>query len=452
MAHVIALADHTNSILKEVADDLELVFEKKLSEWEKRKFNRSSATPAKCVNLYLPLDNKIAIPFFYSRSKFSTIPNRDKEHAITTLSFEGELRPAQKKVKNDIVRALNKNGTALLSAHPGFGKTAIGIYIACKIKYVTFVISHRVVIANQWVESFKRFSPGVNVKIANSKTKYDSSVDVYVCNPVNIPKLNPKILSSIGLLIVDEAHCFCSPKNSIMPLYFEPRFVLGLTATPDEHKMGEGVILEHYFSTKDNWVRKSLHAPHTVYRVATEYKYTPKVSSNGRLDWGSIITEQCENKERNQNIVDIIMKFNDRRILVLCKRKNQATQIKKMLDETTHEGEEGGSDSDIYMGSQKFANYDCRVLLTTYSKGGVGFDHPSLNMLIIASDVEAYIGQYHGRIFRGGGSTERQELPVIVDLVDDFSTLVKHWRSRRTYYIQSGAKIVNTNLNKILEK
>lgn len=446
MAHVVSFKDYGDTTFKKIADELELVFEKKPTEWEKKRFGNRTGGPAKRVNLYRPVEgDKLAIPFYYSRKVFSSVPNKEKECDKIDIAFDGELRPPQKKIKNDIVRALNKNGTALLSAHPGFGKTAIGIYIACKIKFITFVISHRVVIANQWVDSFKRFAPGVNVKLINSKTKYDPTIDVYVCNPVNIPKLDPAILSCIGLLIVDEAHCFCSPKNSIMPLYFEPRFVLGLTATPDEHKMGEGVILEHYFSSKDNWVRKSLHSPHTVYRVSTEYKYVPKTSSNGRLDWGSIITEQCENKERNRQIVDIINKFNERRILVLCKRKNQATQIKQMLDEKDAE------ESDIYMGSQKFANYNCRVLLTTYSKGGVGFDHPSLNLLIIASDVEAYIGQYHGRIFRGGGSGDRPIIPVVVDIVDDFSTLVKHWRTRRKYYLQSGGKVVNTNMEKFLK-
>ena len=343
------------------------------------------------------------------------------------------------------MKALNKHGTALLSAHPGFGKTATGIYLACKIKLTTFVISHRVIIANQWMSSFQKFAPGSKTKLLNSKSKYDPEVDVYICNPVIIPKLDPEIIRSVGLLIVDEAHCFCSPKYSQAPLYFEPKFMLGLTATPDEHKMGEGIILEHFFSTADNWVRKSLHTEHKVFRVATGIKYEPKVSSNGSLDWGAIINSQCGDDDRNKKIVDIIQLFSDRRILVLCKRKNQATDIATLLRASKNDMDDSKL-CDIYMGSQRVVNYDCRVLMTTYSKGGVGFDHPSLDMLIIASDVEAYIGQYHGRIFRGGGG----KMPLIVDLVDDFATLTKHWRTRRKYYLKCGATIVNTNLDKLL--
>ena len=65
-------------------------------------------------------------------------------------------------------------------------------------------------------------------------------------------------------------------------------------------------------------------------------------------------------------------------------------------------------------------------MIATYSKGGVGFDHPKLDMLITAADVEESFMQYLGRVFRRDDVT-----PVYIDLVDQNSTMVKHAGTRK---------------------
>ena len=77
------------------------------------------------------------------------------------------------------------------------------------------------------------------------------------------------------------------------------------------------------------------------------------------------------------------------------------------------------------MDTQRSFNYDCRILIATYSKGGVGFDHPKLDMLIAGADVEEGFTQYIGRIFR------RDDVcPIYIDLIDNMSTIKKHSASR----------------------
>jgi len=396
----------------------------------------------KTIEYYSIKEGMIYFPFYFYKSLFDTKPNRDLTFEKRGLVFKGTLREAQEKIKSELIKKLNIHGTALLSGHPGFGKTAMAIYISCKVRLVTLVISHRVVIANQWVSSFERFTEKVKVKLLKSKDVYDPSVDVYIANPTIIPKLDPEILQKTGFLIVDEAHCFCSPVYSMVMFHFCPKFLLGLTATPDEHTDGSGVILEHLYSPKEHWIRKPLLAPHHVYRYSTGFVPEHTLDRFGKIVWDSILKSQCENEERNQEIIDIIQKFNKRQILVLCKRKAQAKYLLQELKDLKES-------CDIFIASQKVVNYDCRVLITTYSKGGIGFDHPSLDMLIIASDVDSYIGQYHGRIFR---KTENKKLPLIVDLVDKFGVLETHWRSRRSYYVSTGGKIFLTNKEKLFKE
>jgi hypothetical protein len=82
---------------------------------------------------------------------------------------------------------------------------------------------------------------------------------------------------------------------------------------------------------------------------------------------------------------------------------------------------EYGEEVDVFMDTQRTFNYDCRILIATYSKGGVGFDHPKLDMLISGADVEEGFQQYIGRIFRRDDVS-----PVYIDLIDNMSTIKKH--------------------------
>jgi superfamily II DNA or RNA helicase len=93
---------------------------------------------------------------------------------------------------------------------------------------------------------------------------------------------------------------------------------------------------------------------------------------------------------------------------------------------------------DYTTGSKSDFNRDARILVTTFSKSGVGFDHPKLDMLILASDVEEMFAQYFGRCVR------REDVsPIIVDLVDNLPNLEKHYLSRRKYAMSVGAKVLD---------
>jgi superfamily II DNA or RNA helicase len=130
-------------------------------------------------------------------------------------------------------------------------------------------------------------------------------------------------------------------------------------------------------------------------------------------------------------IVQIIKYFRTRNILVLCKLVEQSKYLLNTL-------KENNENVDMFISTQKKFNHDSRILISTFSKTGVGFDHPKLDMLIIASDVEEGIEQYVGRIFR------RQDVtPIIIDILDDFRPLYNHYLSRRKLYIETGAEITD---------
>ena len=174
-------------------------------------------------------------------------------------------------------------------------------------------------------------------------------------------------------------------------------------------------------------------------------KFVPKFKLNydGTTDWSSVIESMCNSEERNGLIVKIVQMFSNRNFLILSKRIDQIDYLTKQLREK-------GESVTCFKGSKQKYNCDSRILIATISKAGVGFDHPKMDALILASDVEEYFIQYLGRVFR------REDVhPLIFDLVDDFNSLKRHYYTRKKVYETSGGVIMNfnkENVSKYCEK
>lgn len=81
---------------------------------------------------------------------------------------------------------------------------------------------------------------------------------------------------------------------------------------------------------------------------------------------------------------------------------------------------------------------DCIFLVCLLLNIVTGFDHPSLNMLIMASDVQEQVQQYVGRVLR-----KDDVKAIVIDIVDDFFVLQKHHKERVALYKRLGATTNN---------
>jgi superfamily II DNA or RNA helicase len=306
------------------------------------------------------------------------------------------------------------------------GKTIFSIYLACKIKLKTLIICHRIVLIDQFHNSILKVCLDPKVQILTSKCKIDMEADFYIINAINVPKRDREDFSHIGTLIADEVHLLCTEKFSKAFQCISPKYSIGLTATPTRPD-----IIEVFFGP--NIIYRPLRAVFNAYLYYTNF--IPKIESNekGELNWHSVLESQSMDKKRNTLIVDLVRYFATRNILILCKRKKHALIIKEGL-------EKYNESVDIYLGSQRFVNYNCRILVVTYSKGSVGFDAPNLNMLIVAGDMEENFVQPLGRIFR-----QEYQHPIVIDLIDNFRPLQKHSTTRCNVYKEAGAAIKNLN-------
>jgi len=386
---------------------------------------------------YEVVGENVIMPFAYYFHNISstygtnsdTFPNIERQYPVNKAKFVLDLFDRQKNIRKETLEILNTYRSILLALRVAFGKTLYTIYLVSTIiKLKAVIFAHRIILIDQWRTSINKCCPNAKVQILDSKNKIDPEADFYIINITNVTKRHPDDFKDCGVLVIDEMHATCSEKYSQSYRYVFPKYILGLTATP-ERADGKDSMIDHYVGPA--CIHVPLKAMYNVYLYYTGFSPKAQTNERGDLDWNGVIRDQYLDKNRNTLIVDIIRYFVSRNILVLCKRKNHVKLLHAAL--RTY-----GIDSDVYMGSQKIVNYDCRVLISTTSKSGVGFDHPKLDMLIVAGDMQELFIQYLGRVFR-----RDDNFPIIIDLVDKFFPLKKHFEGRADVYKQSEGEVKN---------
>jgi superfamily II DNA or RNA helicase len=347
---------------------------------------------------------------------------------IDNNSLTTNIKVVSKGVGDYYGFSIDGNRRFLLGNFTVTHNTCTALCISTKIRLKTLIITHRIILINQWKSAIQKFSPGATIQIITGKSILEDC-DYYIINAINVPKHPTSFYKNIGFLMVDEIHCIMAEGLSKCMQLIVPRYVIGLSATPYRED-GLNILLDLYFGTKK--IHRKLYREHTVYKVSTDFTPTVEYASNGRINWSVLLDSQCMDTKRNNMIIEIIKNNPTRVFLVLCKRVNQG---KYLVDRLKEQGEDVTS----LIGSQQTYEQSSRILVGTSSKAGTGFDHPRLDALILASDIQAYFIQYLGRCMR----TE-SVVPLVFDIVDKNPILEKHYKVRRNVYIEHGGTVLDT--------
>jgi len=392
--------------------------------------NKFGGGPPRYIYPFEIEGENITLPFAYAITKKIKRPVR-QNFLTLNISFDGILRPEQTEVRKEAIKQLSSTGSVLLSMYCGFGKSSTSMKLACDIGLKTLIIVNKLILIKQWDEGIKTFCPSASVQKITSRSKKDDC-DFYIINAQNVEKMGKSFFSDIGTVIVDEAHLIMAETLSRCLQWVHPRYLIGLTATP--YRMdGLNSLLDMYFGKYK--IARTLWREHIAYKVSTGFKPTVEQTANGRVNWGVVLDSQANDEERNELIIKLLKYYSNRNFLVLTKRVSQGEYLLKRLEEEEE-------DVTSLLGSNQEYKVSSRILVGTSSKIGVGFDHPKLDALLLAGDVEQYFVQYLGRVFR-----TKDVKPIIVDLVDDYSLLTKHFNTRRKIYQDHGGEVKNFDMN-----
>lgn len=329
---------------------------------------------------------------------------------------------------------IDGNHRFLLGSHMVTHNTAMGIYLLSKFKYKTAILCHFKTVNDQWPDEIEKFTGDTcKVQFVKGKTPLDPDVDVYFFGIQKAKKMNREDVAHIGMVIVDEAHVCTMAAFTSSLLKFQPRYIIGLSATPDRTD-GLQKAFYPYFGPLKNFICRFETKEFQVIKYKT--KYTPnKVPA---MVYGKIITDWCEversigeNVERQGEIAQIIKEHPDHKIIVLCQRCACRDGIADFFEK---------EEIEILKGNKKRLGTK-RITISTLRKGGVGLNDPELTMMILEADPKD-TRQYEGRL--------RTENCIIYDIVDDYDVInpkrdvfESHWRQREAWYLRRGAEIIH---------
>lgn len=274
--------------------------------------------------------------FLGSQSKFKEIDDylpTQRGQAINGDKLE--LREYQQEVLNNLQVMRDKKETiALLYQATGTGKTVTAVIDAKLVGGRTLFVAHTMELVNQAYNTFKSLWAETTVgKFADSAKDYESNV---ICGSIQSVALNLDTFNDndFDYIIIDEAHHATAETYQKILAYFKPKFILGLTATPE--RADDTDILDIFQNTAhklDIQTAVEIGALTNVrcIRIHTNIDMTKVRFNSVQYNIRDLDVRICVS-ERNQLIVDTWLNYvKDKRTVVFCASVKHAEQIAELF-------------------------------------------------------------------------------------------------------------------------
>ncbi len=145
-----------------------------------------------------------------------------------------ELRPHQQEAL-EALAALRAEGKtiALLTHAQGAGKTVVAVEDAKRIGGRTLFLAHRRELVQQAFDTFRRLWPDASCGLFLGDVREHEADNIAASIQSLSGRLRELDPAAFQYLVIDEAHHAAAPSYREILSYFKPKFILGLTATPD---------------------------------------------------------------------------------------------------------------------------------------------------------------------------------------------------------------------------
>ena len=401
-------------------------------------FRTYQSDTSRQIIFYQVSNGVVTIPMNFGEKLLSKKLNDLRKYPKVAIKFVGELRKRQLPVTQKCIDFLNSHRGVTLQAHPGFGKTVISSYISSAIGLVTMVLINSTGLIKQWKKSFETFTDA-DVWVIGKKCTH-KNINVIICMSGRIDKVPQQFLDAVGLLVIDEAHTFCTETRIKTLLRVKPRYILSCTATPDRD---DGLYSMIESSCGLQRVIQKSEKPFIVYKFNTGIEVVEKKRWNNMMrknitDWTDMVNKLAENKARNSLILGLVSAYyKQNKILVLTRRVQHAKSLSQWL---THYKIK----NDFLVGT-KNSYEDTQVLIGSVEKIGTGFDEElacenfggvRLDLLILTISIKSVnlLIQVAGRVFRS-------QFPEIIYLTDKNRIVRNHFSAGKKWMTESNGII-----------
>ncbi len=351
----------------------------------------------------------------------------NKEELIPKNYFKSERKICLYEHQENILNRLDedrKNGktTALIVIPTGTGKSQICLedlkkeYIKKSVRNVLIMVPS-IKIKTDWFKRIKELE----------YLKYNIDISCY--NYIFATRLNKK-RTYYDYIIVDEAHHALAANLRKTIQYFNPKYLIGLTATPKE-KLDD--VFGHYevdMSLKEA-IKKGVVTDISCFRLKSNInlehiRYNGKDYNYADLENTVVVDSRniliantlkkyfyCKNKPFKQGIV-------------FCVNKQHCSKMAKLLNEvglTARAVYGGNSKNDEYFSEYTFKKIQFLCSCQLISEG---WDSPQTEIIVMARPTLSKV-LYLQQIGRGLRHYENKKCLYLIDVVDNYAAKLTPW-------------------------
>lgn len=222
------------------------------------------------------------------------------------------------------------NGAGLVVMATGLGKTWLAAFDSAgdKFRRVLFV-AHREEILRQAMDTFRRIRPGSHLGLYTGQEKVPHADVLFASVQTlgqrrHLDDFDPR---SFDYIVVDEFHHAAAATYRRILDHFDPRFVLGLTATPERTDGGDLLALCQenlvYRCDLSRAIELGLLCPFHYFGVPDEVDYTNIPWRNTRFDEVAL-TAAVATRSRAQNALEQWRRRGGSRTLAFCCSQSHA--------------------------------------------------------------------------------------------------------------------------------
>jgi len=319
---------------------------------------------------------------------------------------------------------------ALVIAATGVGKTLIAVFDSAEYRRILFV-AHREEILNQVLLYFRTLKPNSTIGYFNGVVK-DVNKDIILASVQTLGK--EEYLNSIffppdyfDYIVIDEFHHAVAKNYRNIINYFKPKFLLGLTATPERLDNRDVFELCDYnvvyeIRLKDA-INKGFLVPFYYYGIYddTDYSVIPEINGKYKNDE---LEKVLMIHKRAELVINNYLKFNKKKTLAFCASRNHAEFMAECFNKkgikccAVYSGEQGKNAIERDEAIKKLKNGDVNVIFTV-DMFNEGVDIPEVDMVMFLRPTESPT-VFLQQLGRGLRKANNKDYLTVLDFVGNY--------------------------------
>lgn len=321
---------------------------------------------------------------------------------------------------------------ALVQAATGTGKTYLAAFDSMGFKRVLFV-AHREEILRQAAKSFSKVRPEQSIGFYTQKSK-DTNRDIIfgsiqtLGKENHLKRFNP---DSFDYIVIDEFHHAAAKMYQNLLNYFKPKFLLGLTATP-ERMDGRNIyeICDYnipFTMDLNRAINQGILTPFRYYGIYDATDYSNVEFKNGKYSASALTQAYRQNRERYELIFKNYQKYQKGKALGFCSTVDHALNMTSdfrsrgihtaaVISDSKANSSDLAMDRSKALEQLKSGDLDVIFCVDMFNEG---VDIPALDMVMFLRPTESPV-IFLQQLGRGLRKAEGKEYLTVLDFLGNY--------------------------------